>query len=190
MVVSGSHLFYFVSLIAGELLCESKINSFQCLPLQPERNDMQFSDLKLNKQLLNALEANGYAHPTPIQQKAFSPIMSGRDVVGLAQTGTGKTLAYLLPLLNMWKFTKSPYPQILIIVPTRELVLQVVEQIELLTERINLVVGGAYGGANIKRQISMLEMGMDVLVATPGRLYDLLLKGGNFLKVCVEGINT
>ncbi|MEM9548925.1 MAG: DEAD/DEAH box helicase [Bacteroidota bacterium] len=138
---------------------------------------MQFSDLKLNKQLLVALEANGYSHPTSIQQKAFSPIMSGRDIVGLAQTGTGKTLAYLLPLLNMWKFTKSPYPQILIIVPTRELVLQVVEQIELLTERINLEVGGAYGGANIKRQISMLEMGLDVLVATPGRLYDLLLKG-------------
>lgn len=138
---------------------------------------MQFSDLKLNKQLLAALEDKGYTHPTTIQQKAFSPIMSGRDVVGLAQTGTGKTLAYLLPLLNMWKFTKSPYPQILIIVPTRELVIQVVEQVEMLTERINLVVGGAYGGANIKRQISLLEMGMDVLVATPGRLLDLLLKG-------------
>ncbi len=138
---------------------------------------MQFSDLKLNKQLLKALEANGYESPTTIQEKAFSPIMSGRDVVGLAQTGTGKTLAYLLPLINLWKFTKSPYPQILIIVPTRELVVQVVEQVELLTERINLVVGGAYGGANIKRQISMLEMGLDVLVATPGRLLDLLLKG-------------
>jgi ATP-dependent RNA helicase RhlE len=138
---------------------------------------MQFSDLKMNKQLLSALEAGGYVHPTTIQEKAFSPIMSGRDVVGLAQTGTGKTLAYLLPLINLWKFTKSPYPQILIIVPTRELVVQVVEQVELLTERINLVVGGAYGGANIKRQISMLELGLDVLVATPGRLLDLLLKG-------------
>lgn len=138
---------------------------------------MQFSDLKINKQLLNALEANGYQSPTTIQEKAFSPIMSGRDVVGLAQTGTGKTLAYLLPLINLWKFTKSPYPQILIIVPTRELVVQVVEQVEILTERINLVVGGAYGGANIKRQISMLELGLDVLVATPGRLLDLLLKG-------------
>ncbi len=138
---------------------------------------MQFSNLKINKQLLSALEANGYQYPTTIQEKAFSPIMSGRDVVGLAQTGTGKTLAYLLPLINLWKFTKSPYPQILIIVPTRELVVQVVEQVEILTERINLVVGGAYGGANIKRQISMLELGLDVLVATPGRLLDLLLKG-------------
>lgn len=138
---------------------------------------MEFSDLKLKKQLLNALEENGYKNPTTIQVKAFSPIMSGRDVVGLAQTGTGKTLAYLLPIINLWKFTKSPYPQILIIVPTRELVVQVVEQVEMLTERMNLVVGGAYGGANIKRQISLLEAGLDVLVATPGRLLDLLLKG-------------
>ena len=138
---------------------------------------MQFTDLKINKQLLSALEANGYKHPTTIQAKAFSPIMSGRDVVGLAQTGTGKTLAYLLPIINLWKFTKSPYPQTLIIVPTRELVVQVVEQVELLTENINLVVGGAYGGANIKRQIALLERGLDVLVATPGRLLDLLLKG-------------
>ena len=138
---------------------------------------MEFKDLKLNKQLLNALEENGYTHPTTIQAKAFSPIMSGRDVMGLAQTGTGKTLAYLLPLINLWKFTKSPYPQILIVVPTRELVVQVVEQVEMLTDRINLVVGGAYGGANIKRQISLLENGLDVLVATPGRLLDLLLKG-------------
>ena len=138
---------------------------------------MEFVDLKLKKPLQNALAENGFTVPTTIQQNAFSPIMSGRDVVGLAQTGTGKTLAYLLPVINMWKFTKSPYPQILIIVPTRELVVQVVEQVEMLTERMNLVVGGAYGGANIKRQISMLEMGLDVLVATPGRLYDLLLKG-------------
>jgi len=138
---------------------------------------MQFSDFKMNKQLLCALEDNGYKIPTTIQAKAFSPIMSGRDVVGLAQTGTGKTLAYLLPIINLWKFTKSPYPQILIIVPTRELVVQVVEQVEVLTDNINLVVGGAYGGANIKRQISMLELGLDVLVATPGRLLDLLLKG-------------
>jgi len=138
---------------------------------------MQFSEFKIKKQLFQALESNGYLHATTIQEKAFSPIMSGRDVVGLAQTGTGKTLAYLLPLLNLWRFTKSPYPQILIIVPTRELVTQVVEEVESLTERMNLVVGGAYGGANIKRQISMLELGLDILVATPGRLYDLLQKG-------------
>ena len=138
---------------------------------------MQFTDLNLNKPLLKALEANGFVTPTTIQANAFSPIMSGRDVVGLAQTGTGKTLAYLLPLLRLWKFSKSPYPSILIVVPTRELVTQVVEQIEMLTENMNVVAGGAYGGANIKRNIAMLETGLDILVATPGRLLDLLLKG-------------
>jgi len=138
---------------------------------------MQFSDLNLNKPLLRALDENGFTTPTTIQAAAFSPIMSGRDVVGLAQTGTGKTFAYLLPILRLWKFSKSPYPSILIIVPTRELVTQVVEEIEMLSEYMNLVVGGAYGGANIKRQIALLETGLDVLVATPGRLLDLLLKG-------------
>lgn len=138
---------------------------------------MKFSDLNLNKPLLNALDENGFVTPTTIQAHAFSPIMSGRDVVGLAQTGTGKTLAYLLPLLRLWRFSKSPNPSILIVVPTRELVTQVVEQVEMLTENMNVVVGGAYGGANIKRNLAMLEMGLDVLVATPGRLLDLLLKG-------------
>ncbi len=138
---------------------------------------MQFSDLNLNKPLLRALDENGFTTPTTIQAAAFSPIMSGRDVVGLAQTGTGKTFAYLLPILRLWKFSKSPYPSILIIVPTRELVTQVVEEIEMLSEYMNLVVGGAYGGANIKRQIALLETGLDVLVSTPGRLLDLLLKG-------------
>jgi len=138
---------------------------------------MKFSDLNLNKPLLRALEENGFETPTTIQANAFSPIMSGRDVVGLAQTGTGKTLAYLLPILRLWKFSKSPYPSIIVVVPTRELVTQVVGEVEMLTEYMNLVVYGAYGGANIKRNIAALEQGMDMLVATPGRLLDLLLKG-------------
>jgi ATP-dependent RNA helicase RhlE len=138
---------------------------------------MQFSDLNLNKPLIRTLDENGFTTPTTIQANAFAPIMSGRDVVGLAQTGTGKTFAYLLPLLRLWKFSKSPNPSILIIVPTRELVTQVVEEIEMLTEHMNVVVGGAYGGANIKTQIALLETGLDILVATPGRLLDLLLKG-------------
>ena len=106
---------------------------------------MQFSDLNLNTSLLKALDKNGFTRPTTIQARAFSSIMSGRDVVGLAQTGTGKTFAYLLPLLRLWKYSKSPYPPILILVPTRELVAQVVEEIEMLTEHTNLVVHGAYG---------------------------------------------
>jgi len=138
---------------------------------------MKFSDLNLNKQLLRALDENGFETPTTIQANAFSPIMSGRDVVGLAQTGTGKTLAFLLPTLRLWRYSKSPFPSVLIIVPTRELVMQIVEEVEMLTENMNVIVGGAYGGANIKRQITMLEGGLDIIVATPGRLLDLLLKG-------------
>jgi len=136
-----------------------------------------FSDLNLNKQLLAALEDNGFSTPTTIQERTFAPIMSGTDIIGIAQTGTGKTLAYLLPLLRMWKFSKSPYPTIMIIVPTRELVIQVVEQIEMLTQNMNFEVAAAYGGANIKRQIEDIQRGIDAVVGTPGRLYDLLLKG-------------
>ncbi|MFK7905826.1 MAG: DEAD/DEAH box helicase, partial [Chitinophagales bacterium] len=83
---------------------------------------MTFQDLNLNRSLYSALEDLGITEPTAIQHKAFSPIMGGRDVVGIAQTGTGKTFAYLLPTLKLWKFSHSPSPQILIIVPTRELV--------------------------------------------------------------------
>jgi ATP-dependent RNA helicase RhlE len=85
---------------------------------------MKFKDLNLNKQLINALDDLGYTTPTTIQEKVFSVVMSGADVCGIAQTGTGKTLAYLLPLLNQWKYTKAKDPQILVLVPTRELVIK------------------------------------------------------------------
>jgi ATP-dependent RNA helicase RhlE len=113
--------------------------------------------------------------PTTIQEKGFSVMMSGRDVVGIAQTGTGKTLAYLLPALMQWKFNKDKTPQILIIVPTRELVLQVVEEVKLLTKYMSVDVIGVYGGTNINTQKQLVKNGMDVLVATPGRLLDLAL---------------
>src|SRR5580698_6939156 len=94
---------------------------------------MTFSDLNLNKPLLNALEDLGFEHPTSIQQKVFSVIMSGRDVCGIAQTGTGKTFAYLLPCLRQMTFAKNRAPKLLIIVPTRELVVQVVQSVKQLT---------------------------------------------------------
>ena len=87
---------------------------------------MTFRDLNLKKPLLNALDDLGYQTPTTIQSTGFNVMMSGADTIGIAQTGTGKTLAYLLPCLCMWKFSKDPHPQILILVPTRELVAQVV----------------------------------------------------------------
>ena len=138
---------------------------------------MTFHDLNLNTPLLNALDDLGYKNPTSIQHKVFSVAMSGRDVCGIAQTGTGKTLAYLLPCLKQWKFSKDKSPQILIIVPTRELVVQVVETTRSLTTYMNLVAVGVYGGVNINTQKKELVNGADVLVATPGRLYDLVMNG-------------
>ncbi|MFT6807128.1 MAG: ATP-dependent RNA helicase RhlE [Saprospiraceae bacterium] len=138
---------------------------------------MTFADLNLSKQLLNAIGDLGLQYPTAIQEKAFSPIMAGRDVLGIAQTGTGKTFAYLLPVLRQWKFKKSPFPQILVVVPTRELVAQVVEEIEKLSVYMNVVSVGAYGGTSMRIQKARIEAGVDIVVGTPGRLVDLFLDG-------------
>ena len=138
---------------------------------------MTFSDFNLNKSLLNALKDLGYQQPTSIQQKVFSVIMSGRDVCGIAQTGTGKTFAYLLPCLRQLTFSKSRIPQLLIIVPTRELVVQVVQSVKELTTYMTLQTVGIYGGVNTNTQREEVEKGLDILVATPGRLYDLILSG-------------
>ncbi|MHB9142504.1 MAG: DEAD/DEAH box helicase [Paludibacter sp.] len=143
---------------------------------------MNFIDLNLNTPLINALNDLGLTQPTTIQERAFPVIMSGRDMVGIAQTGTGKTIAYLLPCLRQWKFTKEKHPQILIVVPTRELVVQVVEQVEKLTTYMNVRVVGVYGGVNMIRQTPLVVAGVDVLVATPGRLLDLTLNGSLKLK--------
>jgi ATP-dependent RNA helicase RhlE len=136
---------------------------------------LTFKDLKLNTFLQRALDDIGYTSPTTIQEKGYSVMMSGRDVVGIAQTGTGKTLAYLLPALMQWKFNKDKTPQILVLVPTRELVLQVVEEVKQLTKYMSVDVIGVYGGTNINTQKQVVNKGMDVLVATPGRLLDLAL---------------
>ncbi len=134
---------------------------------------MTFKDLNLNIPLWNALDDLGYETPTTIQRQSFPIIMSGKDVQGIAQTGTGKTIAYLLPLLKMWQFNKSRHTQILILVPTRELVVQVVEQASALSKYMNVVVKGVYGGTNLKTQAYDVAEGCDVLVGTPGRLLDL-----------------
>ncbi len=113
---------------------------------------MTFDELNLNNPLLSALEELGFTVPTTIQQKVFSVVMSGRDVCGIAQTGTGKTFAYLLPCLRLWKFSKDQAPQVLVIVPTRELVTQVVDAVNALTKYMNVVAVGVYGGVNINTQ--------------------------------------
>lgn len=136
-----------------------------------------FHDLNLSKQLLKALDEQGLTTPTTIQSKSFSVIMSGRDVVGIAQTGTGKTLAFLLPTLNMLKYSNQTDPRVVILVPTRELVLQVVEEIEKLTTYVSIRTLGIFGGANINTQIDQIMSGVDIIVATPGRFYDVILNG-------------
>ncbi len=141
-----------------------------------------FEDLNISTPLLRAIDELGIKNPTPIQSEVFSVILSGKDVVGIAQTGTGKTFAYLLPLLRDLKFSKQINPRILIMVPTRELVLQVVEQVKSLITYTNIRVLGVYGGTNINTQALAAAEGMDVLVATPGRLYDLVLNGALKIK--------
>lgn len=138
---------------------------------------MTFAELNLNTPLLNAIEDLGFIQPTPIQIKAFPAIMSGKDVIGIAQTGTGKTFAYLLPILKQLKYSEQRQPRILILVPTRELVIQTVGEIEKLTQYITVRYEGVYGGTNINTQSQKVYNGLDILVATPGRLYDLMMNG-------------
>lgn len=136
---------------------------------------MTFQDLNLTTPLLNAIEDLGISTPTPIQEQSLPVVLSGRDMVGIAQTGTGKTLAYLLPLLKTLKYSEQKNPRILIMVPTRELVVQVVEELEKITKYINTRILGIYGGTNINTQKQQVAQGLDILVATPGRLYDLAI---------------
>ena len=141
-----------------------------------------FEQFNLKKSIKNALDDIGFTTPTPIQSQAFSVILSGKDIVGIAQTGTGKTLAYLVPILEEFQFSKEPHPRTLILVPTRELVQQVVTTCQELTAYMNVRVVGVYGGANINTQAIALADGVDILVATPGRLYDLALNKAFQLK--------
>ncbi|MCK8494262.1 DEAD/DEAH box helicase [Spirosoma sp. RP8] len=143
---------------------------------------MTFDALNLNKPLLNALNDLGYTTPTLIQERVFPVVMSGQDVCGIAQTGTGKTFAYLLPSLRQYQFSKEHQVQILIIVPTRELVVQVVDSIKQLSTYLNLMVVGVYGGVNLKTQLAEVQQGADILVATPGRLVDFLTNGALKMK--------
>ena len=134
-----------------------------------------FEQFNLPKSLQKAIDDLGFVNPTPIQEKSFSVIMSGRDMMGIAQTGTGKTFAYLLPLLKLYKFTPTNTPKIVILVPTRELVVQVVEEVEKLAKYMSIRTLGVYGGVNINTQKKAVFEGIDILVGTPGRIMDLAL---------------
>lgn len=134
-----------------------------------------FEQFNLPKSLQKAVDSLGLTTPTPIQVKSFPVIMSGRDMMGIAQTGTGKTFAYLLPILKQWKFVATDTPRVVILVPTRELVVQVAAEVEKLTEFMSVRTIGVYGGVNINTQKKAVYGGVDVLVGTPGRIMDLAL---------------
>lgn len=134
-----------------------------------------FLDFDLPKSLQKAIDEMGFSTPTPIQIKSMPVILSGRDMMGIAQTGTGKTFAYLLPILKQWKFQASHTPRVLILVPTRELVVQVAEEVVKLTTHMSVRTLGIYGGVNINTQKKAVYQGVDILVGTPGRVMDLSL---------------
>ncbi len=131
---------------------------------------------KLNKQLLTAIADAGFAAPTEIQQKAIPVITAGQHVIGIAQTGTGKTAAYMLPLLMKIKYAQGNEPRALILGPTKELVLQLSEHAKILAKNTDLRIVAIYGGVGPKTQLEQIANGVDILVATPGRFMELYLK--------------
>ena len=141
-----------------------------------------FNDLKIATPLRNAIADMGFTKPTPIQAKAFPVVLSGKDMIGIAQTGTGKTFAYMLPILQSLAYSEQKHPRVLVIVPTRELVLQVVDEIEKFCKYKNVRTLPVYGGTNINTQKRAVMQGADIIVATPGRLYDLVLSRALQLK--------
>jgi ATP-dependent RNA helicase RhlE len=139
--------------------------------------DSNFEHLKLNRQLLNAIEEAGYTIPTEIQEKAIPRILNGHDVMGVAQTGTGKTAAFVLPILMKIKYAQGDMPRALILAPTKELVMQIAEVSTQLAQYTDIRIVVLYGGVGPKTQIAELEAGADIIVSTPGRFTDLYSKG-------------
>ncbi|MCK5847052.1 MAG: DEAD/DEAH box helicase [Bacteroidales bacterium] len=138
---------------------------------------MTFDELNLNKQLLSAINNLDYVYATPIQEQAFAPIKSGKNVVGIAQTGTGKTFAYLLPILQLLKYSEQREPRVLIIAPTHELAIQILQETQKLCEFSSIRSLAVFGGVNMKGQKQDIYNGIDILIATPGRLLDLTYTG-------------
>ena len=139
---------------------------------------MEFESLKLIDPILNALEKKGYVEPTPIQEKTIPLLLANKDVIGIAQTGTGKTAAFTVPILQKLHETRKSYrtkaPRALILAPTRELAAQISESFKVYGQFLNLRHLVVYGGVSINPQINVLRRGIDILIATPGRLLDLM----------------
>ena len=147
---------------------------------------MTFADLGLSDQLLRAIDDSGYTEPTPIQRGAIPSVLMGRDLVGIAQTGTGKTAAFVLPMIDILGHGRSRalMPRSLILEPTRELAAQVSENFEKYGKYHKLSMALLIGGVQMGDQVKALEKGVDVLIATPGRLMDLFQRGKILLNGC------
>jgi ATP-dependent RNA helicase RhlE len=143
--------------------------------------DVSFADLGLSEPLLRALRAANYTHPTPIQARTIPALLQGRDVLGIAQTGTGKTAAFALPVLQQLaqqgRRAESKSPRALVLAPTRELAVQIARSFDTYGRGLGLRLGMVIGGLGFGRQIETLNRGVDILVATPGRLLDLMERG-------------
>ena len=151
---------------------------------------MNFEDLGLSDNVLRAVKECGYETPTPIQEQAIPYILMTRDLVGLAQTGTGKTAGFTLPMIEMLAGgrAKARMPRSLILSPTRELADQIAKNFDLYGKYCNLSKALLIGGSSMPEQIKVLERGVDVLIATPGRLIDLFERGNillNDIKILV-----
>lgn len=141
-----------------------------------EAENYSWESLKLNPQLLKAVSEAGFQNPTEIQQKVIPLVLGGQAVIGIAQTGTGKTAAYLLPVLKKINFAQSKEPRALVLAPTKELVVQIGEHAEQLTKFTDLRIAALYGGVGPKKQIEALQNGVDLLIATPGRFMELYFR--------------
>lgn len=135
----------------------------------------KFADFAVEARLVDAIKSKGYENPTPIQDRAIPHVLRGDDVVGIANTGTGKTAAFLIPIIN--KILKNPSEKALVMVPTRELAIQIDEELRGFTKGLRIFSVVAVGGASIGPQIRGLKMQHNVIVGTPGRLKDLIERG-------------
>ena len=143
---------------------------------QTEEKVVLFDDLGLKPELLKSIKSAGFVSPSPIQQEAIPVVLAGKDMVGQAHTGTGKTAAFSLPALNNMDLKKNSGVELLVITPTRELATQVSDEIYKYGRNIGVRTVTVYGGSSYKRQLDLIQRGANVVVATPGRMLDILKK--------------
>ncbi|HTJ52865.1 MAG TPA: DEAD/DEAH box helicase [Cyclobacteriaceae bacterium] len=136
-----------------------------------------FEDFNLNRQLLNAIADLGFDQPTEIQKKCIPIALGGQEVIGIAQTGTGKTAAYLLPMMMKVKYAQGVEPRAVILAPTKELTVQIASHAALVAKYTDLRILPLYGGVGTKTQIEAIKKGVDIIVATPGQFMEIYLRG-------------